>query len=82
MVSTILFPKKPVERARKSSIQPACTNGLHPATNPLVHSVVRPFSEIFFVPLEVIPEVSHAKAVDLNPSLCVDMRRPVSFTFK
>ncbi|XP_077900634.1 E3 ubiquitin-protein ligase listerin isoform X2 [Ictidomys tridecemlineatus] len=39
---------QPVEHARKSSIQPVCTNGLHLATSPPVHSVVRPFSEIFF----------------------------------
>lgn len=64
MVSTILFLKKPVERARKSSIQPACTNGLRLATNLLVHSVVRPFSDFFFSPLEVVPEVNQAKAVD------------------
>lgn len=67
MVSTTLFPKKHVEHARKSFIQPACTNGLHLATNLLVHSVVRPFSEIFFPP-EVIPEVNQAKAVNLDPS--------------
>lgn len=46
MGSTILFPKKPVEHARRSSTQPVCTNGLHLATNPLVRSVVRPFSEV------------------------------------
>lgn len=49
MVSTILFPKKPVEHARKSFTQLACTNGLHLATSPLARSAVRPFSEVFFI---------------------------------
>lgn len=80
MVSTILFQKKPVEHARRSSIQPACTNGLRLATNPLVHSVVRPFSEKFF-PLEVIPEVIK-QSVALDPPWSIDVRRPVSVPFK
>lgn len=81
MVSTILFPKKPVEHARKSSIRPACTNGLRLATNPLVHSVVRPFSEFLF-PLEVTPEVNQAESVALDPSGSIDVRRPARVTFK
>ncbi|KAM6314161.1 E3 ubiquitin-protein ligase listerin isoform 2-T2 [Podargus strigoides] len=46
MVPTILFPKKLAEHARTNFIQLACTNGLHPATNPPVLSVETHFSEI------------------------------------
>ncbi|GAB5576324.1 E3 ubiquitin-protein ligase listerin isoform X1 [Prionailurus iriomotensis] len=55
------LPKKAC-RTCKKKFHSACllTNGLRLATNPLVHSVVRPFSENFF-PLEVIPEVNQAE---------------------